>query len=225
VSDPVYPCYVDFDQFIDVERLRSLDGLLTERIRCHARDGADSFFLNEHRLEEESAYRPGVREIWLTELRPGTPYDYLDLDNPGLWQPTRAAIEFAPLMEFLATLPFAATGRILIIYDQEGNSVPAHRDHVETGVCNEFVWMRTNFAKPFYLLDPTSSKKLYVSSHSAWFDTVNQYHGADACHGLSFSIRVDGVFSNEFRRQIPHRSHRRSATPAVWANLLSEHSS
>jgi hypothetical protein len=109
---------------------------------------------------------------------------------------------------------------MIVIYDWEGNAVPAHRDHVETEVCNEFIWMRTNFAKPFYLLNPATEEKMYVASHSAWFDTVNQYHGADACDGLTFSIRVDGVFSDEFRRHIPFPDHKRSAASAQWANLL-----
>jgi hypothetical protein len=34
-----------------------------------------------------------------------------------------------------------------------------------------------------------------VASHAAWFDTVNQFHGADATGELAWSIRVDGVFS------------------------------
>jgi hypothetical protein len=144
----------------------------------------------------------------------------MDLDNPAVWQPSAASREFAPLMEFFATLPFAATGRMIVIYDYEGNAVPAHRDHTETDVCNEFIWMRTNFSKPFYLLNPETEEKLDVASHSAWFDTVNQYHGADRCDGLTFSIRVDGVFNEEFRRQIPFPDPERSAAPAHWANLL-----
>jgi len=120
-----YPSYVDFDQFVDVERLRTLDAFIIERIRRHIEEEKDSFFLNQHRLEGASPYQPGVREIWLSETLPGTPYDYLDLDKPELWRPTAAAIEFEPVMSFIATLPFSATGRILIIYDNGGNIVPA----------------------------------------------------------------------------------------------------
>jgi hypothetical protein len=85
-------------------------------------------------------------------------------------------------------------------------------------VCNEFIWMRTNLDKQFYVLDPDSGERKYVTSHSAWFDSVNQYHGADAGTGLTFSIRVDGVFSDAFRAQIPYPTSRRSAAPAIWAS-------
>ena len=215
-----YPSYVDLDPFIDTAALRALDGFIADRIRTHIESGQDSFFLNQHRLEQGSPYRPGVREIWLSKLIEGVPYDYLDLDNPDVWEPSPESLEFAPLMEFLATLPFAATGRMIIIYDSEGNSVPAHRDHVESEVCNEFIWMRTNFDKPFYVLNPASGEKRYVASHTAWFDTVNQYHGADAADGLTFSIRVDGVFNEEFRRRIPFPGENRSSAPSLWANAM-----
>jgi hypothetical protein len=215
-----YPSFVNLDPFVDVERLRSLDGFIKARIAGHIAAGKDSLFLNEHRLNEQSPYEPGVREIWLSRLVSGTPYDYLDLDNPEVWEPSAASAEFAPLMDFLAILPFAATARVIIIYDYEGNAVPAHRDHTESEVCNEFIWMRTNFDKKFYLLNPDSGEKLTVNSHTAWFDTVNQYHGAEGADGLTFSIRVDGIFTDEFRRQIPFPATNRSSAPALWAEAL-----
>ena len=217
---PAYPSYVDFDPFIDVDRLRALDGFIADRIRRHIREAKDSYFLNQHRLEEASPYVPGVREIWLSETLPGTPYDYLDLDKPDLWRPSAAAEEFEPVMQFVATLPFAATGRILIIYDDGGNIVPAHRDHLDAETCNEFIWMRTNLDKPFYLLNADSGEECYVTSHSAWFDTVNQYHGADGSDRLTFSIRVDGIFEDSFRARIPFPKSVRSSAPAVWAAEL-----
>ena len=214
---PQYPTYVDFDRFIDVDRLRSLDGFIRERIEHHIREEKDSFFLNQHRLDDSSPYVPGVREIWLTRTVPGIPYDYLDLDKPDRWEPTEAAVEFAPLMDFVATLPFEETGRILIIYDNGGNAVPAHRDHTDADICNEFIWMRTNFDKQFYMLNPETGEKLTVASHSAWFDSVNQFHGAEASDRLTFSIRVDGIFDDAFRASIPYPSEGRSAAPAYFA--------
>jgi hypothetical protein len=67
------------------------------------------------------------------------------------------------------------------------------------------------------MLDPETGERCTVGSHAAWFDTVNQFHGADASGGLSFSIRVDGVFSDEFRRNIPFPRTGRAAAPAIWA--------
>lgn len=217
----VYPSYKSFDEFINVAKLQSLDEYITERIKAHIKTEKDDFFLNLHRLDENSPYQPGVREIWLTRTKSGVPYDYLDLDRTDVWQFTEAAEEFAELMDFIAALPFKATGRMLIIYDDSGAAVPAHRDHTETDICHEFIWFRTNLKKPFYMLNHQTNEKLYVESYSAWFDSVNQYHGSESKDGLSFSIRVDGVFTDEFRRKIPKPPANAASTPSYWACLES----
>ena len=212
-----YPCYKSFDELIDVERLKSLDGYIRERIQRHIDADSGTFFLNDHRLDEQSPYEPGVREIWLSENRPGVEYEYLNLDDPEVWERGPAADEFPLLMDFIATLPFRATGRMLIIYDDAGHAVPAHRDHMQPELCHEFLWLRTNRKKPFFMLNHKTGERLYVESYSAWFDTVNQFHGTDAAQGLSFSIRIDGIFSDELRSRIPRPAQNRASTPALWA--------
>lgn len=211
-----YPSYKSFDQFIDVQRLKALDQYLTEKINEHSRMGAKDLFLNEHRLDPTTPHKPGAREVWLTRTRAGTPYNYLDLNQSELWERTEWASKFSRLMDFIETLPFQRIGRMLIIYDYEGSEVPAHRDHLEKDVCHDFIWFRTNLTKPFYMYNHQTAEKLYVESYSAWFDTVNQFHGSDAAPGLSFSIRVDGVFSSEFRKNIPVPDTNIASTPALW---------
>jgi hypothetical protein len=215
-----YPSYKSFDEFIDIERLRSLDAYLVRRIRRHIHENRDDFFVNAHVLDAGAPYKPGVREIWLSRTLPGTPYDYLDIDRSHLWRLTEEAGEFTLLMDFIASLPFESTGRILLIYDEGGRSVPAHRDHEEIDICHDFVWFRTNLRKPFYVLNHVTGEKAYVSGYSAWFDTVNQYHGSDACDGLTFSVRVDGRFKADFRERIPYAVENAAATPAIWAEQI-----
>ena len=211
-----YPSYMDLDGFIDVARLAALDTFITERLEQRLAAAEDRlFYTGPFLLSAEAPDLPGSRMVNLSRSRAAE--NYYDLDRTDLWEPTPEAGEFAPLMDFIATLPFAATGRMLIMYDALGRAVSAHRDHEDTGLCHEFIWMRTNLSKPFYLLDPENGQREYVAGHSAWFDTVNQFHGADATGELSFSIRVDGVFSDEFRNQIPFSRTNRAASPSVWA--------
>jgi len=211
-----YPSYVDFDGLIDLQRLKSLDDFIVDRVRKRLEAPNDlKFYTGPFLCDPAAESVPGPHMVHLS--RSSAPDDYYNLDQPACWQPTEAAEEFAPLMEFIATLPFAATGRMLIIYDQTGRAVSAHRDHDSLDLCHEFIWFRTNLDKPFYMLDPLTNKKVYVRSHAAWFDTVNQFHGADATGQLSISIRVDGIFDAEFRRRIPFPQNGRAATPALWA--------
>src|SRR4051812_47189969 len=174
----LYPSYVDLDPFIDVARLKSLDLYLRDRLERRLERARDlQFYTGPFLLDGRAPGVPGPRMVYLA--RSTRADDYYDLDRTDLWRPSEEAAEFEALMEFIATLPFAATGRMLIIYDDAGRAVPAHRDHDSPDLCHEFIWLRTNFDKPFYMLDPRSGERIYVASHSAWFDTVNQFHGAD----------------------------------------------
>jgi hypothetical protein len=215
----VYPSYVDFDPFIDVARLRALDGYVRGRLQRRLERARDlQFYTGPFLLDGRAPDRPGPKMVYLAHSSRGNGLEaYYDLDDTQVWQRSADAGEFSELMDFIATLPFAATGRMLIIYDDSGRAVPAHRDHDSDDLCHEFIWLRTNFDKPFYMLDPATGAKVYVEGHSAWFDTVNQFHGADETGGLSFSIRVDGRFSDAFRAQIPFPASGRAAAPALWA--------
>jgi hypothetical protein len=206
VTAPHYPTYIDLDPFIDVQRLNALDNYVRKRLeaRLTAEQSAPrdlSFYTGPFVLDAEAPTLPGSRMVYLSRSR--EPDDYYDLDRCEKWSPSSDAAEFAELMDFIATLPFAATGRMLIMYDPSGKPVTAHRDHDSQNLCHEFVWFRTNTEKPFFMLNAESGEKLYVESHSAWFDTVNQYHGADATGKLSWSIRVDGRFTDALRKMIP----------------------
>ena len=211
-----YPSYKNLDPWIDIEWLKSLDGYIAERLNKRLIQSRDlAFYTGPFLFDEKAPSLPGSRMVELT--RSGAEENYYDLDRADLWERSEEAEEFSELMDFIGTLPFRATGRMLIMYDDSGRAVSAHRDHDSVELCHEFIWLRTSFKKPFYMLDPGSGEKLYVSSHSAWFDTVNQFHGADSSAGLSFSIRVDGVFEDDFRAQIPYPHTGRSAAPSLWA--------
>ncbi len=211
-----YPSYKSFDEFIDVAWLKSLDGYVTERIEKRLAAESDlQFYTGPFVMGEKAAVKPGSKMVYLSQ--PKGEDNYYNLDKPEEWEPAPGATEFSELMEFIRTLPFKATARMLIMYDPEGRAVTAHRDHVSYDLCHEFIWFRTNLRKPFYMLNENTGEKQYVESHSAWFDSVNQFHGGDAREGLSFSIRVDGVFTDEFRERIPVPAFNRASTPALWA--------
>ncbi len=213
----LYPSYVDLDSMIDTPRLRSLDGYIRKRLeRRLADDGDLAFYTGPFVLNAESATLPGSRLVYLTQSDRAESYH--DLDRCERWSMGPEAGEFAKLMDFIATLPFAATARMMIIYDLEGRAVTAHRDHDSVQLCHEFIWLRTNCAKPFFVLDPETGEKRYIAGHTAWFDTVNQYHGADATGELSWSIRVDGRFTDEFRRMMPDAAENPASRAALWAH-------
>lgn len=212
-----YPSYMSLDSYIDVERLKSLDGYLMRQIEAHYRKQQDELFhTGVMTIEANSPKKPGSKIIYLSKSN--RPFNYMDLDKSEYWSPVESAHqEFPFLMDFIKTLPFKSTARMMIMYDDGGAPVTAHRDHVSENVCHEFIWFRSNMAKPFYMLNHKTGEKRYVDAYSAWFDSVNQFHGADPHQGLSVSIRVDGVFTDEFRKQIPVPAYNIASTPSLWA--------
>jgi hypothetical protein len=209
-----YPSYKSFDEFIDVARLKSLDQYLSERLQARLERQDTDFYIS---LTQEPFGKrtPGSKTIHLTKAT--RPYSYREVNDPDLWEIGENAAEFPLLLDFVATLPFKRTARVVIMYDFFGNAVTAHRDHPLKDLCHEFIWFRTNLKKPFYLLNPWTNEKEYVRSYSAWFDTVNQLHGADKHEGPSFTIRVDGLFSDQLRKQITTPAYNLSSTAALWA--------
>lgn len=220
----IYPNYVDLDPLIDVAMLKGLDGYIRERLQARIAAEATAadlrFYTGPFVLSEEAAKLPGSRMIYLSQS--SEPDDYYDLDRCEKWSPSADSAHFPELMRFIATLPFAETGRILIIYDPVGNAVSCHRDHDSQDLCHEFIWFRTNTQKPFFMLNPASGEKRYVAGYSAWFDTVNQFHGADHTGKLSWSIRVDGRFTDGFRSNIPAAARGRANAAALWKSLCAE---
>jgi hypothetical protein len=214
----LYPSYMDMDRYVDVQRLRSLDSYVRERLERRLQSARDlAFYTGPFLLDGRDPHLPGSRLVYLAQST--REQNYYDLDQCEAWHPTPDAEEFSELMDFIAGLPFEATGRMIIMYDDSGRAVSAHRDHDSTELCHEFIWFRTNLDKPFYMLNSETGEQLYVQSHAAWFDTVNQFHGAGPTGGLSFSIRVDGRFNPELRRQIPFDTGNRAAAPSRWASL------
>jgi hypothetical protein len=69
------------------------------------------------------------------------------------------------------------------------------------------------------MLNPQTDEKKLVEGYSAWFDTVNQFHGSDEIDKLAFSIRVDGVFTDEFKAKIPMPKVNKASTPSYWASF------
>ena len=75
--------------------------------------------------------------------------------------------------------------------DNQGYS--AHR--------NEFIHLRPNTKKAFYLWDPEKKNKVYINTRAAWWNDQD-WHGGEAIMEQSYSLRIDGKFTEEFRKEL-----------------------
>jgi len=69
---------------------------------------------------------------------------------------------------------------------------------------DQFIWFSPNKTKRFYVRD--DNEKHYIESRFCYFDNAN-IHGSDMIESNTFSIRVDGLFSDEFKLETGLKDH------------------
>jgi hypothetical protein len=99
-------------------------------------------------------------------------------------------------------LPFTEVGRILFFIHEHHCEIPIHRDgtnyHPHT---NEFLWINPRGTKKFFVYNEETGEKNYVNTPVAFFNDLD-LHGGDPINTMSWSLRVDGTFTDEFRKQL-----------------------
>lgn len=93
---------------------------------------------------------------------------------------------------------FSTFGRVAAFINFEGECTPIHTDRkFDPNVLDEFIWINFSPNKKFFVYDPDTKEKTYFTGHTNWFH-ASTYHGCDDVSYASYSLRVDGIFSDEF---------------------------
>jgi len=146
------------------------------------------------------------------------PYIYYFLWEEGSWDDrtaprklTEEAAYFPNVVKWVEKLQgtiFEHIGRV-IFFHCEADGIPfEHRDlDAKNGINvvkphrNEFIHVRPNTKKAFYLWDPETKDKTYLNTRAAWWNDVD-WHGGEQIIEQSYSLRIDGKFTEAFRRQL-----------------------
>ena len=146
------------------------------------------------------------------------PYIYYFLWEEGSWDDrtaprklTEEAAYFPNVVKWVEQLQgtvFEHIGRV-IFFHCEADGIPfEHRDldakngvDVVTPHRNEFIHVRPNTKKAFYIWDPENKNKVYLNTRAAWWNDVD-WHGGEKIMEQSYSLRIDGKFTEEFRKQL-----------------------
>jgi hypothetical protein len=120
---------------------------------------------------------------------------------------TLLANHFPELVSWINNLTiFSKIGRAYIIaFDSNGCS-HEHRDPVldpdlDKDASPEFIHIRPNLKRPFYVYNPETKQKHYINSRVCWWNDKD-LHGGDATIEPSYAVRLDGVFTDEFRTKL-----------------------
>ena len=150
------------------------------------------------------------------------PYIYYFLWEEGSWDDrtaprklTREAEYFPNTVKWVESMIdqeiFEDIGRV-IFFHCEADGIPfEHRDlGGHNGVWNadqysphrnEFIHVRPNTKKAFYLWDPEKKDKTYINARAAWWNDQD-WHGGEKIVEQSYSLRIDGKFTDSFRKTL-----------------------
>lgn len=149
------------------------------------------------------------------------PYIYYFLWEEGSWddrtaprQLTEEAEYFPNVVKWIESMVgtvFEDIGRVIFFHLEADGLAFEHRDlgahngvlanDVYTPHRNEFVHLRPNTKKSFYIWDPDSQNKTHINARAAWWNDQD-WHGGDPIKSQSYSLRIDGKFTEEFRRKL-----------------------
>ena len=147
------------------------------------------------------------------------PYIYYYLWEEGSWDDRTAPRKLTSEAKYFPNVVkwveqtitdgiFENVGRV-IFFHCEADGIPfEHRDlDAKNGVDviaphrNEFIHIRPNTKKAFYLWDPETKDKTYINTRVAWWNDTD-WHGGERIMEQSYSLRIDGKFSEEFRKKL-----------------------
>jgi hypothetical protein len=100
---------------------------------------------------------------------------------------------------------FSYVGRATFFIQEAGGISFEHRDpSVDPEfpeIVSEFIHIRPNVNRPFYIRDTETSEKIYIDSEIAYWNDQD-CHGGDPVLIPSYAFRIDGVFTEEFKKKI-----------------------
>jgi hypothetical protein len=157
------------------------------------------------------------------------PYTYYFLWEQGNWnqrnavrQPTEESQYFPGVVRWVNGLVeqniISQIGRVLFFHCDHNGLGFEHRDlDADNGVFskdsytahnNEFIHIRYRTKRGFYIWDPNTQNKHYVNSHAGFWNDQD-WHGGDSIDEQDYALRVDCVFTDEFRKKlsIDHLEH------------------
>ena len=83
----------------------------------------------------------------------------------------------------------------------DSGGIPFEHFHPDQGVASEFLHIRPKVSRPFYIRDARTLEKTYINSRVAWWDDRIS-HGGDPVMFPTYTLRIDGTFTDHFRQKI-----------------------
>ena len=66
------------------------------------------------------------------------------------------------------------------------------------GEIAEFIHIKTDLDRPFYMVDSPPNNRLYINTRVAWWDETD-WHGGEPIDRPTYTLRINGRFTTEFK--------------------------
>jgi hypothetical protein len=150
------------------------------------------------------------------------PYRYYFLWEDGSWDDRSAPRKLTDEAKFFPNVVkwveqtitdgiFKNIGRVIFFCCDVDGVAFEHRDlDFKNGVLSndeynpyvsEFIHIRPNTERPFYIWDPATKSKTYLNTRAAWWNDQD-WHGGDRIMKESYALRIDGQFTEEFKSKL-----------------------
>ncbi len=203
-----------------VEVLRALDDAQWARFVALADDPAAFDDVERDDIGEERGVPLSRRQMLWLKVRHGVYFPwkaYVELIPNARWGDkanpvgkafTRNAKAFFPkLVDVVSRLPFTAIGRCNIMGLEANDWGTVHRDGhpEEQDAPDEFITLSfpvpAERQKRLFVWDEAAQRAHDVNGTAIWFNDFD-HHGVAPAPYFRYSVRVDGVFVDDFRAQI-----------------------
>lgn len=146
--------------------------------------------------------------VYLREPKQGIDgiHAYMNKADKAFFDWTPNIIHFPTLRKWLDSLigpVFESYGRILFFIHEHDCKLLIHRDGVAYAPHkNEFLWINPKASKKnFFIWDEDADVKHYVNTTAAFFNDLDM-HGGDPSEYASWSLRIDGKFTDSFKQKL-----------------------
>jgi hypothetical protein len=130
-------------------------------------------------------------------------------EDSSLRELTDVSMYFSSLVDWIDNLKdagiFSHIGRASFFVLEAGGVSFEHRDPAVDPefpeVTSEFIHIRPDTDRPFYVRDPDTLEKTYIKTRVGYWNDQD-WHGGEQIMKPTYGLRIDGVFTEEFRNII-----------------------
>jgi hypothetical protein len=65
----------------------------------------------------------------------------------------------------------------------------------------EFIHIKTDLDRPFYMIDQVAKERKYINTRVAWWNE-RDWHGGEPINRPTYTLRINGRFSDDFKQKI-----------------------